>query len=411
VPDRIERVLVAYEHAVVERLRYVFSSPLARKLMWRSKVRESIAAHYCQAAHTWANKRDYEEAIRACRASIAVQRTKREAHEVLIQVLVHQQRYEEAFDACVDALSAIQDFGNVSSTLRHIFPLVKQDRTFDRAIGVLQKCLAANPVKSDLLIVLMKMLTRSGRRVEAAHVYDRALQADPDSFFAADAIDDLLKDPAAQQVLAKMGRAAASIRSEEYDWLVASNVVETLLGIMAKFYGMIGVDPQLAPLVQGLESSRRELAARQPPPAPDASTVLLFERAWRSHLAGRTQEALVAFEEILNDGAARRRAAHNPSFMEAVVRAGEILGRHYDEAGEVERAIRIYQDVLSLGPNNLVARRLIVLLSRNERMSEAAKLAEIAINSQPNRYQKLPVSPHIDAIKQNLAVGQRQHGV
>jgi hypothetical protein len=87
---------------------------------------------------------------------------------------------------------------------------------------------------------------------------------------------------------------------------------------------------------------------------------------------------------------------------EAVVRSGEIVGRYYDNLGNVERAIGIYRDILSMDANSLVARRLIVLLSRSGRLREAAEFGETAIISRPNLFRHLPPNPHIAALKAGL---------
>jgi tetratricopeptide (TPR) repeat protein len=113
-------------------------------------------------------------------------------------------------------------------------------------------------------------------------------------------------------------------------------------------------------------------------------------------------KALTAFESIINDNAARQRAAHNPFLKEAVVRSGEILGRHYDKLGDAEKAIGIYRNILSVDPDGLVARRLIVLLARSSRLGEAAGFAETAIVSQVNLFRYIPPNPHIAALKAEL---------
>jgi tetratricopeptide (TPR) repeat protein len=404
VPGGVERVLGAYRSVLTGKLSYIVPLPLTRQLMRRVGVQDGIARYYHRSSHTWANKGDYDEAIRACRASIAVQPDNIAPYEVLVQVLAHLQRYEEALEACVDALAVSPDSEAISASLRQILPHVSQSKQPQRVIGNLQKGLAASPVRSDLLTLLIEMLTRSHRYVEAVQACQRTLEADPEFFPAADTIRNLLKDPAAKQALANVDVPAPTSMSEEYDWLVASNVIETLLGIMSKFYGKLGIDPHIVPLVQGLERSRQKLAAARPPmePASDQSTLVLFERAWQNYCSGQTGEAHAAFEKILSDGKARQRAAYNPFLKEALVRAGEILGRNYDKLGDVERAINIYKEVLSVDPDSLVARRLIVLLSRSGQLSEAVKFAETAITSRPNLYRQVPPNRHIAAVKAEL---------
>jgi tetratricopeptide (TPR) repeat protein len=192
--------------------------------------------------------------------------------------------------------------------------------------------------------------------------------------------------------------------TDEYDWLFASNVIDTLLTVMSRFYARLGVDPQTAPLVQALERSRRKLTEKRPQtgPLPAQSLLLLFERAWQQHQAGQTKEAQAAFETIINDPVARQGAAHNAVMKEAVVRSGEIAGRHYDALGEKKKAIALYRHVLSVEPSPIIARRLIVLLSRSGRLAEAAGLAETAIVSRANLFARLPANRHIAALKSEL---------
>jgi tetratricopeptide (TPR) repeat protein len=404
MPGGVEKVLLVYEHFLTGRLRFIFPSPLARTMMRRLGMQESVAAYYYRMAHSWAHKGNYDEAIRSCRASLAVRPKNVAPYEMMVQVFAHLQRYEDALDACADALAVDPHSDAISASMRQLLPNLTHSKQPQRVSAALQRCVAASPARGDALTLLIDLLTRSNRYVEAVQVCQRALESDPEFFPAADTIRKLLNDPAAKQALANVDVPAPPSMSEEYDWLVASNVTDTLIGIMSNFYGKLGVDPQTAPLVQGLQRSRQKLAAARPlvDQSAEQSVLVLFERAWNHYSAGATAEAHAAFEKILNDGNARRRAAYNPFLKEALVRSGEILGRHYDTTGDVERAIGVYNDVLSVDPDSLIARRLIVLLSRSGRLAQAAKLAETAIVSRPNIYRALPANRHIAAVKAEL---------
>lgn len=85
------------------------------------------------------------------------------------------------------------------------------------------------------------------------------------------------------------------------------------------------------------------------------------------------------------------------------MRSGEILGRHYDRLGDRGKAIAIYREILSVDPDAVVARRLIVLLCRNGRLAEAAEFAETAITSRANLFPYIPANPHIAALKSDLS--------
>jgi tetratricopeptide (TPR) repeat protein len=282
--------------------------------------------------------------------------------------------------------------------------LVSQSKQPQRIIAILKKCLPASAARADVLACLLEMLARSNRYPEILQACQSILEIDPEFFPAVETIRSLRNNPAAKQALANVTLPGTPSLSEEYDWFVASNVTDALIGIMSKFYAMAGVDPQTAPLVQGLERSRRKLEAVRPQieRVADQSTLVLFELAWKSHCAGETKKALAAFEKIFSDRKLHLRGTFNPFAKEAVVRAGEILGRHYDTLGDVEKAIGIYREVLSVDPNSLIARRLIVLLSRSGRLNQAVEFAETAIASRPNLFRNIPPNQHIVALKAEL---------
>ena len=94
---------------------------------------------------------------------------------------------------------------------------------------------------------------------------------------------------------------------------------------------------------------------------------------------------------------------HNPLLKEAVVRSGELLGRYYDRVGEVDAAVEIYTDIMSIEQDSLVARRLVVLLSRRGQLREAAKIAETAIISRPNLFQTFSTNRHLASLKAELS--------
>jgi tetratricopeptide (TPR) repeat protein len=399
-----ERVLTAYQRVLTGELRFIFPRPLVRRLMRRLGVQQGLAAQYYVQAHAHANRGEYDKAIGACRASIAVWPDNTAAYEVLAQVHAHVRQYDEALEACASGLARNPNSDALSASLNQLLPLVRESAHPESVIATLQRCLAGGTPRGNVLTVLIDMLLRSRRYVEAVQACQRMLEIDPESFPAANTIRTLLDDPAARPALAKIGVSAPPVLSDEYDWLVAANVTGTLLAVMSKFYSRLGVDPQTAPLVQGLERARRKLAQAQPHigKLPAQSTLVLFERGWRQYSAGQTEKARTAFETIVNDGAARERASHNPLLKEAIVRSGEIVGRYYDTRGDAEMAISIYRDVLSVDPDSIVARRLIVLLSRRGRLAEAAQFAETAIVSRPNLSRPIPPNQHMSALKAEL---------
>lgn len=400
----LEKLLAAYQSLLTGRLRLIFPSPLARLAMRWLGIQSGIAKYYYSQAQAFANMGEYDRSIQSCQASIAVQPDNIVPYEVLVQGLTHIRRYEEALGTCADAVVAKPDSDAIAASLCQLLPLVRQSNQPEKVVRNLQNCLAVSSARGDVLTLLVEMLLRMQRYAEIVQVCQRVLEVDPEFFPAAETIRNLLKDPAAKQALAGIDVPAPSALSDEYDWLVASNVADALVAVMSRFYVALGIDPQTVPLVQRLERSRRKLSAAGPETEQSSaqSTLILFERAWRQYRTGQTRKALTAFESIINDNAARQRAAHNPFLKEAVVRSGEILGRHYDKLGDAEKAIGIYRNILSVDPDGLVARRLIVLLARSGRLGEAAGFAETAIVSRANLFRYIPPNAHIAALKAEL---------
>ncbi len=93
----------------------------------------------------------------------------------------------------------------------------------------------------------------------------------------------------------------------------------------------------------------------------------------------------------------------NPFIKEAVVRSGEILGRYQEKIGNINSAIAIYRQILQLDGNSVIARRLLLLLSRNGNLREAANFAETAIVNRMNLYPQPPDNPYIASLKNEMS--------
>lgn len=397
------KLLNSYQHVLVGRLNI---APLARVIARRLGADGGIATHYYHEAHAFANRGQYDAAIRACRASIAIKRDHLRAYDVLVQVLTHLQRYEEALEVCAEALEVAPNSDAISASLAQVLPTIGSTQAPERIISVLNRCLAASPRRVDVLMTLVNMLRKQGRYREVIQVCQRVLEIDPEFFPAVDAIRSLLKDPDAQHALGELRISPSSKLADEYDWLVASNVTDALIEVISKFYAKVGVDPFSAPLVQGLDRFSKKLSARkretdQPEPR---SPLILFETAWQQHRSGRLAEAMESFRAVFYDSTARARAVHNPVLKEAVVRSGEILGRHYDCIGDVDKAIGVYRDIMSVDQSNLIARRLTLLLSRGGDLRDAAAFAETAIISRENLFRSVPPNPYITSLKAQIAL-------
>ena len=221
------------------------------------------------------------------------------------------------------------------------------------------------------------------------------------------AIENLAKRNAAasmrQQQLTMA--AAGPDQADAYQRLFAANVADLLATVMNGFYRRLGVDPHSAPIVGALERFQSNVLAPtdRAGEAEDAAILLRFERAWRLHQHGGTDAALPLLEAIFRDVGARKAAARDPFVKEAVVRSGEILGRHHDTRGNLDLAIAVYQEVVGVAPEGVVARRLAVLLARRGELSQAARLAESVISSRPNLFPAVPENPYLTALKEELS--------
>jgi tetratricopeptide (TPR) repeat protein len=399
----IARLLATYQRVLVSG---IFPSALGRLPARVLGAQRGIASYYLAEANAFANRGEYEKAIKACEASIAVRPDFMPAYEMLVQILTHLKRYQQALDVCAWALGINSDSEALSANLSQILPLVRETNRPEKVIAILYRCLVVSPARIDVLTLLVDMLSQLRRYREVVQVCQRALDVDPDFFPAAETIRNVLKDRNAQADLAGLQIASPSRLSDEYNWLVADNVTDALADVMSRFYTELGVDPHSAPLMRGLDRFRRKLSDSKPEKAqsPMQSTLVLFEAAWMQHRAGNTNEAIRAFETIFHDVTARQRAPYNPSLKEAVVRSGEILGRHYDKLGNVERATGIYREIMSVDQNGLIARRLTLLLSRRGYLREAAEYAETAIISRPNLFRRLPPNPYITSLKAEISL-------
>ena len=231
-----------------------------------------------------------------------------------------------------------------------------------------------------------------------------ALKLDPEFLPAVELIEKITKDPAAQNEL-RGTQTTETIRiPDDYSRAVAENVAEFLGHVMTTFYRKLGVDPQAAPLVQGLDRFRRKLSLSQGDIQTQPTGILIsFERAWRQYQAGKVDESLPLFEAIFRDPSARRKAAYNPYVKQAVIRSGEMLGRRYDNLGSTDLAISVYREIMTLDHNSIIAGRLLVLLARGGNLRAAAKLAEEAIVSRTNLYPRLFESSYIASLKEEIS--------
>jgi hypothetical protein len=125
--------------------------------------------------------------------------------------------------------------------------------------------------------------------------------------------------------------------------------------------------------------------------------------AWNLLLRDDMDKCVSLLRIIFDDDMAIKLAKYHPFTKEALVRAGEILGRHEERVGAIEGAISVYRRLMRIDQNGVIARRLAVLLWRQGNLNEAASLAEIAVNSKANLYPYLTQNDYILSIRADLA--------
>ncbi len=130
--SRLSRLVGAYQRASTGKPRL--------RLIRGSRSQIEIAAHHYADAHAFASKGEYDRSIGACKASIAARPDNIAAYEVLAQICTHLQRYEDALEACADALTVKPDSEGISASLGQLLPLAAKSSQPDRVIAILQKC-------------------------------------------------------------------------------------------------------------------------------------------------------------------------------------------------------------------------------------------------------------------------------
>jgi tetratricopeptide (TPR) repeat protein len=355
-------------------------------------------------ANALANSGRHVEAVAVLEAGLAHHRHHMQAHETLIQVLVHLQQYERALNACIRALEVGAESNSLLASLNVILSTLRSTQRPEDVIQALTRCVAVIPQNFDVVVLLLELLVKLKRFREAVQACELALRLDPEFLPALEILEKMEKDPAARNELTGIQLADIVQLSDGYRQLVAKNVADFLFHMMGTFYRKLGTDPLDVPLVQGLERFRQKFSPRHEEDQPhQTATLIPFERAWGQYQGGNVTESLSMFEAILRDPVARKKTVHNPYVKVAVIRSGEILGRHYDTQGRTDLAITTYRDILSLDHNSIIAGRLLVLLARSGDLRAAANLAEEAIVSRPNLYPRLPDSAYVAALKEEIA--------
>ena len=111
-------------------------------------------------ANALANTGRHEEAVDVLEAGLANVPGHMPAHETLIQVLVHLQRYEQALDACARALELDAKSNSILASLNVILPTVRNTKRPEDVIRSLNRCMAVVPQSFDLVVLLIELLQK-----------------------------------------------------------------------------------------------------------------------------------------------------------------------------------------------------------------------------------------------------------
>jgi tetratricopeptide (TPR) repeat protein len=358
---------------------------------------------------------EHERAVEVLNQSLAIEPDYLLALLTLIQILAHLRRYDEALDACARVLKVDPHNIPVIASMEQILPIIAQFDGSEQRITLLSQCLAAKPNHDLTWTTLTQLLIRAGRHREALEVCQRALQGNPGSKSVYNLIYEILSlrelelDIAAR-ASSLLPRGAVDPALFEptvmrvYEKLAAINIVDTLVRVIDRFYAKLGLDPLSTPLVKFLKDTRHKLGEFELAEYGHiCSTLLHFEMAWNLLLRDDMDKCVSLLRIIFDDDMAIKLAKYHPFTKEALVRAGEILGRHEERVGAIEGAISVYRRLMRIDQNGVIARRLAVLLWRQGNLNEAASLAEIAVNSKANLYPYLTQNDYILSIRADLA--------
>lgn len=176
---------------------------------------------------------------------------------------------------------------------------------------------------------------------------------------------------------------------DEYDRLLAGNVAGIVDDMLKEFHAKLGTDA--APPRKLLAAFRQRLTKGESTynAQTKAPVLLQFEEALALCSRGRENEAFSLFESVFCNLAARRVMGYDSFAKNAVVTSGKFLARHYDQLGDVDRAIALYREIVTLDRNRPVPQRLIALLLQRGEFAETARFAGVSVLSRPVIYPSL----------------------
>ena len=256
--------------------------------MRRLGIQSGLASFYLAKAQDLAQRGRYDEALNACKASLAIDPRNISAMEVLVQVLTYLNRYEDALETCADALEVEPNSLAIFASLKQLRPNVGRTEHAQKIVAIVERCLAASSARVDLFTVLAEMLLELRRYNELVQSCHAILRIDPEFFPAAELIRKVLTELNSRCTLEDFPVSQTLAVSDEYERLVASNAADALAHIMSNFYVALGIEPYSVPLVRSIDRFRQALTMNKPESTEvqPKSVLILFEKAWKQYRLG-----------------------------------------------------------------------------------------------------------------------------
>jgi len=343
------------------------------------------------------------------------------AQLALAQIRVHHRQDREALALCLRAMDADPASQTAISILEQLVLRTESEARAEAAEALytaISRYVSAGgdaaPVLSPLMSLIGALSAWKDHR-KALDAARMALKAAPDSQAVNEGLYRIISDPelsddasafAAAAFPDLMARYSATFKPtaderDAYDRLATLNVVETLASVIRRFHRELETDSDV-PLMRFLAAARQRLADGRDPERPPRWVLLRFEMAWRSFLKGESESSIALLRTIVGDSGLQTFASCDPFAKEALVRAGEILGRYEERAGRIDSAMSIYYRTMQLQENALVARRMALLHWRRGNIEEAMTAAESAIMTKPNLFPGLQGGPHMTRLREEL---------
>jgi tetratricopeptide (TPR) repeat protein len=343
------------------------------------------------------------------------------ARLAFVRLRLRELRFADALDLCLGILETDPANDAAVGSLAEILPHLRVTHRMDGVGLALPRYLKAKPDSTaglNCLVHWIDALVRNGGVRAAAGAIEEALATGPEARRLGDRIAHLLtlpeqragsttdaaaRGPRLGGALA-MSAAPSAAEQDAYDRLVALNVVDTVRGVVLRFYKDLGYDPQSAPLVAFLAQARAHFGNPSLADAAGSTWPLLrFEAACSLYLNGDRTESIRLLRALADDPMLPRLAKEDPFAKEALVRSGEIVGRHDERAGQGELAMITYGQTMQIEENGVVARRMAVLRWRKGDIRGAMEAADCAVMTKHNLFPRLPEGPYVAWLRQQLA--------